>query len=871
MSESRFAPRLLMVILLVIFFGVALYLRSALPYDQVFVGDSIKFTSHDAYYFMRQVDSLVHNFPRLISFDPYTGYPHGALTGTFNFFVYLLSGIVWLIGLGSPTEHMVDVVSVYLPAVLGALTIIPVYFIGKALFNRRVGIIAAALMAILPGEFLGRSILGRTDRDALEVLLTSLTMLFLILAVKAAREKHLTFPRLNPRDLPFLTRPVIYSLLSGILLGLYVLTWRGAFLFVLIILVYAVIQSSLDHLKHKSFDYLGFVAIVTFLIALLIFWAASHSQLYSVALAIPLLLLLTLSGLAWLLVRKKIRPVYYPLSILGVGLLGLGIFYVFSPSLLKSILGQFSMLIPAQTELTISEMKPILFPDGKFSLAVVWGSYTTGFFLSLISLGLLIYLVVKRGETDNVLLVVWSLIMLAATLALRRMALLFAINVALLTSYLTIIVYHVIRFIIDYVAGKSTDSASSQLLEFAGFKASAGTPSEISQKWDYYGVLSVPRNATQKQIKKAYRELVSKYHTGDDLKDEDEERFRQITKAYTVLSDRRKRAAYDRSAYDIARRGTAKAKPRKRGSSQIASSRINMAVACLVIFFLVFFPNFKPAATTVNQSTSFAPSDAWYNSLSWLKDNTPEPFSKASFYYDFYQLPFRYPETAYGVAAWWDYGYWITRIGRRLPNCHPGGGERELVAKLFTAQDEATANEVANKLNSRYVIIDDATITDKFYAVATYAGNSSEQFFDVYYRSIQDILTPVLYYYPEYYQSLAVRLYYFDGDKVTPDSTTVISYVEEVSQEGVRYKEIVGKASFRTFEEAVASISEQASGNYRIVSSEPSVSPVPLDSLEHYKLAYSSSQPTPGIPDLTASVKIFEYTKPAALVAAKGR
>jgi len=863
MSKSRFMPRLWIIILLAILFAVSLYLRVALPYDQVFIGDSVKYTTHDAYHYMRQVDSVVHNFPHLISFDPYTNYPHGAQTGTLNLFVYLLSGIVWLIGLGSPTENTVNMVGVYFPAVLGALTIIPVYFIGKALFNRGTGIVAAALIAILPGEFLGRSILGATDRDALQVLLSSFTMMFLIMAIKTAREKQLTFQRPSLRYSSVLARPIIYSLLSGILLGLSLLTWRGAFLFVLIILVYFIIQSIINHFKRKSSDYLGFVGIVTFLVALLLFWAASPSQLYRTALAIPILVLLTLSCLAWLLARNKVRPIYYPLSILGIGLLSLGIFFIVSPSLLKSMLGQFSVFIPTITELTILEMRPILFPYGEFSLAGIWGNYTTGFILSLISLGMLVYLAIKRGETNHVLLVVWSLIMLAATLALRRMAIFFTINVALLTSYLTIVIYYIIRFIIDYMAGKSTDYASSQIVEMAGFRALAGKPSKPSKERDYYEVLGLPRNATKKQIKKAYQELVSKYKTTGDLTDRDEERFGEISKAHAVLSDHRKRAAYDRSQYDTSKKERDKAKPRKRGRFQISTSKINMAVASLLIFFLVFFPNIRPATTVANDTPLvFAPSNAWYESLSWLKDNTAEPFGEASFYYDLYQPPFYYPDTAYGIAAWWDYGYWIIRIGHRLPNCYPGGGKRGLVAKLFVAQDEASAQEIINKLNSKYIIIDTDITSNKFHAVATYAGSNIDQFWDVYYLPIMGKLIPIVYYYPEYYQSLVMRLYHFDGNEVTTESCNVISYVEKVTREGENYKEIANTQSFPTFEEAVAYISKQASGNHRIASSSAFASPMPIERLKQFKLVYASTTQEwlEGIGNVP-SVKIFEYNE----------
>src|SRR4030043_1040304 len=157
MSQRRFSPGLIAGIIVALFFRVSLYIRVALPYDQVFVGDWIKFTGVDAYYFMRIVDNLVHNFPHLNSFDPYMLYPGGGGTGLCTFFVYFLAGITWLVGLGSPTQHTVDIVGVYFPAVLGALTVVPVYFIGKALFSRWAGVIAAGLVVLLPGEFLGRS------------------------------------------------------------------------------------------------------------------------------------------------------------------------------------------------------------------------------------------------------------------------------------------------------------------------------------------------------------------------------------------------------------------------------------------------------------------------------------------------------------------------------------------------------------------------------------------------------------------------------------------------------------------------------------------------------------------------------------------
>jgi oligosaccharyl transferase (archaeosortase A-associated) len=509
-----------------------------------------------------------------------------------------------------------------------------------------------------------------------------------------------------------------------------------------------------------------------------------------------------LSGVCWLMDYRGIKRAYYPLALAGLGLIGVLGFYVIDPSLLGSMWGKLSLFTPGARAETVAEVRGLFSVDRG-----MWINFTTSFIMALMAMLLITYTTIRERSAEKVLLLVWTLVMLIATVGQVRFTYYFAVNVALLSGYLC---WKIPGWV-------------SAILSWIGFR--------------------------EPRIEKRRRPRTR----GRRMEPRTEPRTESRTGSW--VGWRGFRTKFLRPKY------------------------VSPALGIIIVFFLAFYPNigFYPFYRGIGQSmeTAKMPTvqpttiDQWHDALLWMRDNTPDPFQDPDFYYQLYQTPaggqYDYPESAYGVMSWWDYGHWITAIAHRIPNANPFQSGAVDAGLFFTCQNETEANAMLDKLGSKYIIIDYEMATGKFYAMVIWADKSP--FFELYYN--ETTVEWVEYYYPEYYNSMSSRLYNFGGKAVDSDSglAYVISYEERKitdPQTGKTYwikvvtnEELYGELP--TYEEAKAY--EEAHPKQKIVGKSPWVSCISLEPLEHYELIYQSGSTIIMWEDgsTITYVEIFEY------------
>lgn len=774
--DSPRNDRLLTAGIILASIAAALAIRILWPFDTVFVDGNVWFREMDSWYRMRLVDNFVANFPHVTAFDPYSGFPNGIRAAFHPLTSWLIGVPALILGGGNPTPGLVDACGAYFPAVLGALTVVPVYFIGRHLHGRIAGAAAAILIAILPGEFLSRSLLGFTDHHVTEAFFSTVTLLFLMYALREAGKAGVVVRR--PADIlnAAYRRALLFATLAGIALGLYLLAWRGGVFVLAVIVLYVVVRCFIDYGLRRSGDDLVLVFPVAGAIAMLMAspTIATHymGTLYVTAMASVIVFPVALNLLSHFGRHREWSPPVFFGALVGSLGLALVVLLLISPVLGQYIRGAIDFMVPTGAHLTIMEMHPLFFPGGEFSTTVAWNNFTTALAISIIGIVVLMRSARSPRGNDVLLLIVWSITMLVAVLLQRRFGYYYSVNAAVLCGLL-----------VGWVFAHPYLKHQVALLHQRA---------------------AVPAKAKSKSAARAI----------------------------------------------------------KANRAEHSSAILKLASVTVLIVVVLCVPSVDMARNFATEPGLMT--TGWYETLEWLRDSTTPPLEPDA-YYGLYEeppdrQPYPYPPTAYGVMAWWDYGHWITRLSHRIPVANPFQQGARTAGRFFTAQSEADGAAIFEEYGCRYVMVDSKTSVRTFHGVVGWAGQERSDYMDLYYQRNPNGGTwePVVLYYPEYYQTMLVRLYNFRGEAYEPNQYTAIRY-QTGSASGKSAREVVEARRFETYDEALSFLSQTAGGNWRLVSSDPLVSAVPLETLQGFTIEYESSAQTFLQAQLLPEVRVFRY------------
>ena len=407
---------------------IALAIRLLPMGDLIGTGDMI--AGPDAWYNLRLVEVLLAS-GGFIFFEPMTLFPYGQDIVWGPLFTYIAAFFGLFAG-DAGRVALIDAVS-WTPAILGALMVPVMFFLGKKLGDWKTGLLAGLFIAVIGGQFFSRTLYGHFDHHVAETLFSTLFVLCYVLALSNLHGKEISLK--NPASLKL---PLILGVVSGIAYFLGLLTMTTLVAFGLFAAVFTLVQFIIDFKSGKPTEYLLALNILTFgigALGLLIYGIKNTGfsfTSYSVALFIAQILVIL--GTIFLYVLQKViakieKPWYiYLASIAGVSVVGILAMWIILPDLFNSMVGNLMQFITnSETAATIQEMS-----SWSFDLAA--SSFNIGLLLALGGFAVLVWKIIHDKSPVALFVLIWSLFMFLATVAHIRWEYFFAVNVALLSA-----------------------------------------------------------------------------------------------------------------------------------------------------------------------------------------------------------------------------------------------------------------------------------------------------------------------------------------------------------------------------------------------------------------------------------------------------
>ena len=768
---------------------LAFWIR-ALPFQDL-AGTGNMIAGPDAWYNLRLIEVALANNFGYIHFEPMTLYPTGQEIHFGPLFTTICAVVATLAGAGTRPE-IIDAAG-WIPALLGAVMVPIMYWFGSRIGNWKTGLISALFIAVIGGQYLSRSLYGHLDHHIAETLFSTLFCLPYVVALYALKEHEIDFKKYTTLKIP-----VLYGVICGVSYLLGLLTMSTMVVFGLFVAIFTLIQFIISHRSGKQTEYLLVLNVVTFAVVtvgMLIYGIQDMSfSFYSYSLGVlcahlgVIIGTIVLYAVSRILATKNMPWYYFPASLILLVIVVMGIAAFGFPSLYNGAVGGLSgFFLQSAGMSTVAEMAAWTI-DGAVS------SFGWGLLLAAGGFIYLLYRVWKHEEPGALFVLIWSALMIFATMQHVRWEYYVAANIALLAAVFV---------------GWAITFADKDILQMAGGKKSEDSDGTSTKKG-------------------------------------------------------KKAAAKSSSGPDMLKVGT-----------------------CVIVVLIALVFVGTSAATAVQTGESYGKYGGteadWISECTWMLTGTPETGVDYLTIYDGDE--FEYPSEAYGVMSWWDYGHYITTIAERIPNSNPfqaGVAGEYGAAAVLTSTNESTVVEKLDYLGTRYVMTDYQMAGAKFGAMAIW-NDSVAQLTPYYYTFLQNSngnLQMVQAYTPEYYNTLTVKLQYYDGSMTEPGEVAV---VETDSSANYGYPVITNVRGYATAEEAQAAAdafnaNASATKHAYVIANPSSTATAYLPSttvpaLQHFRLVHESpnyvlansqytNQPVEGG---TAWVKSFEYVQGAVI------
>jgi oligosaccharyl transferase (archaeosortase A-associated) len=416
--EKRFEPAEVLAIALVAF-SLRLFAGRLSLTEK-----GIVFPGYDEYYHIRRILYTVNNFPHTLWFDSYLNYPHGLDITWPPLFDQICAGLS--LAFGQHSQPGVEMVSALVPAVVGTLAAVVIYYLVKELFNSTAALLASFMTALAP-NYLVNTLFASIDHHGLEVLLQLCTILFIAFAISRGEKRYL------------------FAALGGLAMAALAYTWGGADVYLGIFPIYLAVLITID-LRNGVFSrQTGETLLAAFGLALILvlpFWKDPWISPSFIGLAAMIGAMLVMLGLGWFIRQRNVSWMAFPLCLLALvvlffllswlmgGLSGLGLL----------VSGGLQYIWGGKMAGRIAEAEPLIY-DADTLFAAMRSVLGLNFIFTVAGIAACIsYFHASKGgrRQGQLLLLVWVVVSLLLTIGQKRFLYLSSISIGVFISILAI-------------------------------------------------------------------------------------------------------------------------------------------------------------------------------------------------------------------------------------------------------------------------------------------------------------------------------------------------------------------------------------------------------------------------------------------------